>query len=228
MYNNVNFNLKEFVIMYIAIEGVIGAGKTSLAKKLSERLNAKLVLESFEDNPFLDKFYKDRERYAFHTQIHFLLSRYKQLMKLRQGDLFYENIVADYIFEKDKIFAYLNLKDDELELYEKIVSIIERQINIPDLIIYLQSTVDRLMSNIKHRSRNYEKDMDRNYIRDLNEGYNYFFFRFRSAKILIANVADIDFVNNDADFESLVSQILKDEHPQLEYFNPGVSKVVGK
>ena len=163
--------------MYLSIEGVIGAGKTSLAKRLAERLNAKLVLESFDDNPFLDKFYKDPARYAFHTQIHFLLSRYRQLLELRQEDLFHENIIADYIFEKDKIFAYLNLRDDELELYEKIVALIERQIRMPDLVIYLQSTVERLMTNIKFRNRPYETEMKEDYIRDLNEGYNYFFFR---------------------------------------------------
>ena len=160
--------------MYIAIEGVIGAGKTSLAKKISDKLKAKMIYESFEDNPFLDKFYTDPERYAFHTQMHFLLSRYKQLLQLRQEDLFYENIIADYIFEKDKIFAYLNLKDDELDLYEKIVTLIERQLRVPDLVIYLQSTVERLMMNIKHRDREYEREMQKSYIKDLNEAYNYF------------------------------------------------------
>jgi deoxyadenosine/deoxycytidine kinase len=214
--------------MYIAIEGVIGAGKTSLAKRLAEKLNAKLVLESFEENPFLDKFYKDPARYAFHTQIHFLLSRYKQLLTLRQEDLFHDNIVSDYIFEKDKIFAYLNLKDDELDLYEKIVSLIERQIRIPDIVIYLQSTVERLMSNIKHRARPYEEEMKEDYISDLNEGYNYFFFRYRATKIMIVNVSEIDFVNNQDDFDRLTAEILKAEHPQMEYFNPSFKNVSNK
>ena len=210
--------------MYIAIEGVIGAGKTSLAKKISDKLKAKMIYESFEDNPFLDKFYTDPERYAFHTQMHFLLSRYKQLLQLRQEDLFYENIIADYIFEKDKIFAYLNLKDDELDLYEKIVTLIERQLRVPDLVIYLQSTVERLMMNIKHRDREYEREMQKSYIKDLNEAYNYFFFRYRATKVLIVNAAEIDFVNNEQDFEALVNEILKPEHPALEYFNPTVKK----
>jgi len=214
--------------MYLSIEGVIGAGKTSLAKRLAERLNAKLVLESFDDNPFLDKFYKDPARYAFHTQIHFLLSRYRQLLELRQEDLFHENIIADYIFEKDKIFAYLNLRDDELELYEKIVALIERQIRMPDLVIYLQSTVERLMTNIKFRNRPYETEMKEDYIRDLNEGYNYFFFRYRATKILIVDVSEIDFVNNEEDFERLIAEILKSEHPQMEYFNPSFKKVSNK
>ena len=210
--------------MYIAIEGVIGAGKTSLAKKISDKLKAKMIYESFEDNPFLDKFYTDPERYAFHTQMHFLLSRYKQLLQLRQEDLFYENIIADYIFEKDKIFAYLNLKDDELDLYEKIVTLIERQLRVPDLVIYLQSTVERLMMNIKHRDREYEREMQKSYIKDLNEAYNYFFFRYRATKVLIVNAAEIDFVNYEQDFEALVNEILKPEHPALEYFNPTVKK----
>ncbi len=214
--------------MYVAIEGVIGAGKTTLAKKMAEKLNAKLVLESFEDNPFLDKFYTDPERYAFHTQMHFLMSRYKQLSPLKQNDLFHDFIISDYIFEKDKIFAYLNLKDDELELYEKIVSLIERQIRIPDIIVYLQSTVERLMQNIKHRDREYEREIKEEYIKDLNEGYNYFFFRYRATKVMIVNVAEIDFVNNEQDFEALVTEILKPEHAPLEYFNPIYKNASGK
>jgi deoxyadenosine/deoxycytidine kinase len=217
--------LEEKKIKYIAIEGVIGAGKTSLAQKLAQRLNAKLVLENFEDNPFLEKFYKDPQGYAFHTQIFFLLSRYKQLSELQQDDLFHEYIVSDYIFEKDKIFAYMNLQDDELKLYEKIVSFIERMIPVPDLIIYLQSTVDRLMSNIKHRGREVEKDIQEDYIKDLNEGYNYFFFRYKAAKVLIVNSTEIDFVNNEADFEDLIAQILKPEHTAIEYYNPSMKKV---
>ena len=170
-------------IKYIAIEGVIGAGKTSLARMIAEKLNAKLVLESFEDNPFLEKFYKNPRRYALHTQMYFLLSRYKQLLELRQDDLFHNYIISDYIFEKDKIFAYLNLADDELELYEKMVAFIERNLQTPDLVIYLQSTVERLMTNINKRGRAAEKTMSETYIKDLNEAYNYFFFRFKASRV---------------------------------------------
>ncbi len=211
-------------IKYIAIEGVIGTGKTSLANKLSERLNAKLILEKFDDNPFLDKFYKDPVSYAFHTQMYFLLSRYKQLQEIKQIDLFHEYYVADYIFEKDKIFAYLNLQDDELKLYEKIASLIERTIVIPDIIIYLQSSVERLMRNIRHRDREIEREMKEDYIKDLNEAYNYFFFRFKATKVLIVNSSDIDFVNNESDFENLISEILKPEHSSIEYYNPAQIK----
>ena len=211
-------------IKYIAIEGVIGVGKTTLAKKLAERLKAKLILEDFEDNPFLERFYENPARYAFHTQIYFLLSRYKQLIELSQEDLFYNYIIADYIFEKDKIFAYLNLTDDELKLYEKIVTSIEHKIRVPDLVIYLQSTVERLMTNIKHRDRNAEKSIEEDYIKDLNEGYNYFFFRYKQTRVMIVNVSEIDFVNNEQDFENLVDEILKAEHSAIEYFNPPVKK----
>jgi len=214
----------EKKIKYIAIEGVIGVGKTTLARKLAERLDAKLVLEDFEDNPFLERFYENPARYAFHTQIYFLLSRYKQLLELTQEDLFHNYIIADYIFEKDKIFAYLNLTDDELKLYESIVASIEKKIRVPDLVIYLQSTVDRLMVNIKHRDRDAERAMREDYIKDLNEGYNYFFFRYKATKIMIVNVSDIDFVNNEDDFENLVKEIIKSDHSSIEYFNPSIKK----
>ncbi|MFZ4591761.1 MAG: deoxynucleoside kinase [Ignavibacteria bacterium] len=215
-------------IKYIAIEGVIGAGKTSLAKMISEKLNAKLVLESFEDNPFLEKFYKNPRRYALHTQMYFLMSRYKQLLELRQDDLFHNYIISDYIFEKDKIFAYLNLADDELELYEKMVSFIERNLQTPDLVIYLQSTVERLMANINKRGRPAEKQMSETYISDLNEAYNYFFFRFKASRVMIVNATEIDFVNNKYDFDELVAEILKPEHGNIEYFNPSIKKAANK
>ena len=214
--------VEENKIKYIAIEGVIGVGKTTLAKKVAARLNAKLVLENFEDNPFLENFYNNPVQYAFHTQIYFLLNRYKQLQELNQEDLFHDYIISDYIFEKDKIFAYLNLQDDELKLYEKIVSFIERTIRVPDLIIYLQSTVERLMNNIAHRDRDIEKVIKKDYIQKLIEGYNYFFFRYKATKIMIVNASEIDFVNNKQDFEYLIAEILKPEHSSMEYFNPAL------
>lgn len=217
--------LTEKGAKYIAIEGVIGAGKTTLAKKLAERLDAKLILENFEDNPFLEKFYKNRARYAFHTQIYFLLSRFRQLSRVYQEDLFHRYIIADYIFEKDKIFAYLNLEDDELELYEKIAALIEKSIRIPDLVVYLQSSVERLMKNIQQRDREIEKSISEKYIRELSEGYNYFFFRYKATKILVVNTDEVDLLYNNEDFEKLVKEITKPVHPALEYFSSSARKI---
>jgi deoxyadenosine/deoxycytidine kinase len=208
-------------VKYIAIEGVIGAGKTSLAKLLGERLNAKVVLEQYYENPFLEKFYQNRERYAFQTQIFFLLSRYKQQMELLQRDLFHEYLITDYIFDKDKIFAHINLKGDELKLYEMLVSMLEKNIPTPDLVIYLQSSVERLMQNIKKRGRPYEQNISEDYIRELSEAYNEFFFnQYRKSPVLVINSTDIDFVNNKEDFEELVSEILSPRKSYFEYYNP--------
>ena len=146
---------------FIAIEGVIGVGKTSLAKLLTERHNARLVLEQFEENPFLPKFYKDRERYAFPTQMSFLASRFQQQQEMLNKDLFQQMTISDYIFEKDRIFARLNLEDDELALYDTIFKIMAGISAQPDLVIYLQSNVDRLMQNIRERDRDYERDISR-------------------------------------------------------------------
>lgn len=207
-------------VRYIAIEGVIGAGKTTLSRMLAERLDAKLVLEKFEENPFLPKFYEDPDHFAFQTQIFFLLSRYKQQQDLFQGDLFHSFLVSDYIFDKDKIFAYLTLQDDELKLYESLIGTIEKNIPVPDLVVYLQSSVDRLMANIRMRGRTYEENMSAEYIKDLNDAYNYFFFRYKNAPLLIINATEIDFVNNPEDFEDLMHQIMRKDKAPVEYYNP--------
>ncbi|MCX6142828.1 MAG: deoxynucleoside kinase [Ignavibacteriales bacterium] len=207
-------------IRHVAIEGVIGAGKTTLANKLCERLGARLVLERFEENPFLPKFYEDPEHYAFQTQIFFLLSRYKQQQELFQADLFHDFLISDYIFEKDKIFAYLTLADEELKLYETLLSAIERSVPTPDLVVYLQCSTERLMSNIRSRGRKMEENISDDYIRDLNEAYNYFFFRYKATPLLIVKATDIDFVNNKADFEDLLEQILRPNKAPVEYYNP--------
>ncbi len=212
--------IEESSIRHIAIEGVIGAGKTSLAKLLGERLSAKVVLERFEENPFLPKFYEDQDRYAFQTQIFFLLSRYKQQQELLQADLFHRFLVTDYIFEKDKIFAYLNLADDELKLYETVLSSIERSVPTADLVVYIQCSVSRLMRNIRLRGREIERNMSEQYIRDLNEAYNYFFFRYKACPLLIVNASQIDFVHNKEDFEDLVSEIFRPNKAPVEYYNP--------
>jgi deoxyguanosine kinase len=212
--------IKQTEIRHIAIEGVIGAGKTTLANFLGSRLSANVVLEKFEENPFLGKFYEDPDRFAFQTQIFFLLSRYKQQQELIQADLFHRFLVTDYIFEKDKIFAYLNLADDELKLYESVLGSIERSVPTPDLVVYIQCSVDRLMQNIRKRGREIERNMSDSYIRDLNEAYNYFFFRYKSAPLLIVNASEIDFVKNKEDFEELLMEIFRPNKAPVEYYNP--------
>ena len=187
---------------------------------LSQRLGGRVVLEKFEENPFLEKFYQDPEHYAFQTQIFFLLSRYRQQQVLFQADLFQKIVVSDYMFEKDKIFAYLNLQDDELRLYETLVGQLEKNIPTPDFVIYLQSSVERLMTNIRKRARSIEEPISEEYIRNLNEAYNYFFFRYKAAPLLIVNATQIDFVNNRKDFEELFSQILRPQRSAVEYYNP--------
>src|SRR5947208_14842960 len=189
---------------YVVIEGVIGVGKTSLTRLLAETLNAKLVLEEVEENPFLKDFYQDRERYAFQTQMHFLFSRYQQQRSLRQLDLFHERMVSDYLFQKDRIFAGLNLSERELALYERLVGWLELDVMKPDVVVYLQAQPDTLMARIARRGRPYERDMEREYIRGLNEAYNHFFFHYVDAPLLVVNTNGIDFVKNAEDFEDLL------------------------
>jgi len=207
-------------LRYIAIEGVIGAGKSSLANRISEKLSSNLILEQFEENPFLEKFYNDRKRYAFQTQMFFLINRYKQQQQLNQQELFSKYIVSDYIFEKDKIFAYLNLSGEELKLYENIFPLLEREIPKPDLVIFLQAGIDRLMANIKSRGRQYEKNLTRAYLIELSKAYNNFFFKYNTTPLLIVNTTDIDFVNSDEDFEELYVQIFREDRGFIEYLNP--------
>jgi deoxyadenosine/deoxycytidine kinase len=212
--------INENEIKYIAVEGVIGAGKTALAKKLKARLESKLILEQFETNPFLENFYNDRKRFAFQTQMFFLINRFKQQEELNQEDLFTNFIVCDYIFEKDKIFAYLNLSAEELKLYENIFPLLSRNLRKPDLVVFLQSSLDRLMFNIKKRSRSIERNLTKNYIEELSDAYNHFFFRYNSTPLLIVNSTDIDFVNNDDDFDELFRQIFREDRGLTEYFKP--------
>ncbi|MDX1639727.1 MAG: deoxynucleoside kinase [Balneolaceae bacterium] len=194
---------------FIAIEGVIGAGKTSLAKLLSERHNGRLVLEQFEENPFLPKFYEDRERYAFPTQMSFLASRFKQQQNITSKDLFHDLIISDYLFEKDRIFARLNLNDDELSLYDSIFSIMTGISARPDLAIYLQATVDRLMENIRQRDREYEKHITRAYLQELCDAYNHFFYHYNKSPLIIINTSNVDFVSNEKHLDYIDEQIFE-------------------
>jgi len=207
-------------INYIAVEGVIGAGKTSLVRKLQTRLNARMILENHDENPFLARFYKHRKRYAFQTQMFFLISRYKQLEDLDQGSLFNEHIVSDYIFEKDLLFAWLNLDNEELRLYNQIFPKLAQNLRKPDLVIYLKADVQRLLYNIKKRHRSYELDMDEGYIADLYDMYNEYFLGYNETPLLIVNSTDIDFVHNEEDFEELYRQIFREDRTRIEYFHP--------
>jgi deoxyadenosine/deoxycytidine kinase len=202
---------------YIVIEGVIGVGKTSLSRLLSERLSSRLVLEEVEENPFLKDFYRDRTRFAFQTQMHFLFSRYQQQRNLRQMELFSERLVADYLFQKDRIFAGLNLQDRELALYERLVGWLELDVMKPDVVVYLQATPDTLMERIAKRGRSFEKEMDREYIKSLNEAYNHFFFHYNEAPLLVVNTNRIDFVNNPDDFADLEKRILSHRQGTVYY-----------
>jgi deoxyadenosine/deoxycytidine kinase len=204
---------------YIVVEGVIGAGKTSLAKLLATELKASVQLEVVEKNPFLEDFYRDMRSFAFQTQIFFLLSRYKQQMELVQRDLFSERVVSDYLFAKDRIFANLNLDDRELVLYDHLADLLERDIPKPDVVVYLQASTDILMKRIRKRGRSYEHDMPRDYIAALNEAYNYFFFHYNQTPLLVVNTDDIDFVANREDLKELIQAI--DSHESgTSYYLP--------
>lgn len=171
------------------------------------KYNSSILLEEVEENPFLSDFYRDPKHYAFSTQLFFLLSRYRQQQTILQKDLFHNVLVSDYLFAKDKIFAYLNLDDRELFLYEKIITLLERDIVKPDLVIYLKSSPDRLMANIKKRGRSFEKDMSKDYIESLNAAYNQFFKTYEDSPLLVINVTELDFVNNPGDFEKIITMI---------------------
>lgn len=194
---------------YIAIEGVIGSGKTSLATLLAEKLDGQLILEKSEENPYLADFYRDPKRFAFQVQLYFLLSRYRQLLHLPQQDLFHKHLIADYIFQKDRIFACLNLEERDLVLYEKVAGYLERDLPKPDLVIYLQNTTENHITNIRKRKRSYEKNISPEYIRNLNEAYKEYFFRYNETPLLVINTSEIDFVHNSDDLGDLIQQILK-------------------
>lgn len=207
---------------YIAIEGPIGVGKTSLAKLLSKRLSAKLILEKFEDNPFLSEFYDDPARFAFQTQLFFLLQRYQQQQDIRQVDMFHNLLISDYMFIKDRLFASLNLDDKEMNLYDSIANMMERNVINPDLIIYLQADTSTLMKNIAKRGRDFENNISYDYINALNEIYTEYFFRYNDTPLVIINTNNIDFVNNAEDLDQVIEYI-RQPVSGTKFFNPSAS-----
>jgi deoxyguanosine kinase len=193
--------------MYIAIEGVIGVGKTTLARLLQPHFNAQLILEAFEENPFLSDFYGDRDRYAFQTQIFFLLSRYHQQIENVNPVLGVGDLIADYTFEKDALFAKLNLKGDELNTYYSVYRALSEQIHAPDLTVYLKADTQVAMHRIAMRDRSYERDMDFNYIDDLNQAYDSFFRDRKDQQVLIIDTNHIDFVAFREHLENISNRI---------------------
>jgi len=207
---------------YIIIEGVIGVGKTTLAKMIAEKLEGRFILEQHEQNPFLIDFYNDPQRYAFQTELFFLLSRYRQqLEEFSQTDLFRKYVVSDYHFAKNRIFASITLDDREMQLYDTMMTLLEREIVVPDLVVYLQSNTPRLMRNIKLRDRDYERNMNPDYIDALVEAYNHFFFRYEACPLLVVNANELDFVHNPSQFEDLFNRII-DAPEGTTYYNPVV------
>ena len=193
--------------VYIAIEGPIGVGKTTLARLIREEFDAELLLEVFEENPFLSDFYTDRERYAFQTQIFFLLSRYRQQQKVVPETLQRSSLISDYTFAKDRLFAHLNLKDDELEMYERVHAILAEKIVLPDLIVYLKASTDTLMKRIAFRDRTYEREMDRDYMEALRIAYERFFADYDRVPVLPIDTDRLDIVNNPQDLAQVVGKI---------------------
>jgi deoxyguanosine kinase len=192
---------------YIAIEGAIGVGKTTLARMLREHLGGGLLLEAFEENPFLSDFYKAREQYAFQTQMFFLLSRYRQQRQEVPQILARDSLIADYLFAKDRLFARLNLAGDEWELYQQIQQVLAEQTIPPDLIVYLEADTDVLMARIAHRDRSYERDMDRDYIEALRQSYDRFFGTPQEAPVLVVDTNPLNFVARPADLQYIVDRV---------------------
>ncbi|NOJ97420.1 deoxynucleoside kinase [Corallococcus sp. CA049B] len=192
---------------YIVVEGPIGVGKTSLTNLLTERLGSRRILEVVEENPFLSSFYADRQKFAFQTQVFFLLSRFRQQQELFQQDLFRAVTVSDYLFAKDRIFANLTLASDELALYDRVFEALGPRVPQPDLVIYLQAQLDVLLHRIKKRGREFERRFDAGYLESLTHAYNDFFAHYQDTPLLVVNTSDIDFVHNESDREDLMNVI---------------------
>jgi deoxyadenosine/deoxycytidine kinase len=202
----------------IAVEGPIGVGKTSFVELLARKFDAQKVLEKV-DNPFLQEFYQDKTGAAFQAQLFFLLSRYRQLLELSQRDLFHQVVLCDYVLPKDKIFAYLNLDDSELLIYDKLYAMLEPQVPKPDLVIFLQAETSKLVERIQRRKRDYEAEISDAYVNEVNKAYNYFFFHYTQTPLLVIDTTSIDFVHHEEHLHELVAQIRKMDRG-VQYYRP--------
>jgi deoxyadenosine/deoxycytidine kinase len=192
---------------YIAVEGAIGVGKTAVAERLAQRLEASALLEEWGQNPFLKPFYDGRPGAAFQAEVFFLLSRHRQQQELLQRNLFTQASVADYVFEKSRLFAYLNLEDSELGVYEKLYTLLSEGVPRPDLVVYLQAPTEVLARRIRQRGRPEESHLSEEYLAEVNRAYNHYFFHYTHTPLLVVNTAEVDFVKHEADLDDLVKQI---------------------
>lgn len=190
---------------YISIEGPIGAGKSSLAHILGTKMHAKLILDPV--NPFLENFYKDMEKYAFQTQLFFLLSRFAQQKDISQQDLFHSNVICDYLFFKDRIFASITLDENEFILYEKVYSLLKANIVLPDLVIYLQTDAEALFERMRSKKGPFDSLISIDYLNELVKAYNYFFFHYNQTPLLVVNTKKLDFLNSQEDTDKLIKEI---------------------
>jgi deoxyadenosine/deoxycytidine kinase len=204
---------------FVAIEGAIGVGKTTLAKRLADTFNYDTLLEETEKNPFLERFYQDRARHALPTQLFFLFQRAQQIQNLRQDDLFQPVRVADFLIEKDPLFAQVTLDEDELKIYQQVYKQLIIDAPKPDLVIYLQAPIDTLLHRIKQRGISAEQTIDAGYLETLNEAYTRFFHFYDESSLLIVNASEIDWVNNDDSYQQLVDYILNIKQGR-HYYNP--------
>ncbi len=211
--------MAERRLNYIAIDGPIGVGKTSLARAIARKLPARLLLETAVENPFLHHFYDDMRKYAFQTQIFFLVSRFKQQQEILQAELFEQTTITDYLFEKDRIFAQINLTDDEFRLYNRLQQILIGLVPRPDVAIYLQADVDTLMARVRHRNAPYESKMSRSYMKDVSQAYERFFFEYHASPLLIVNTNEVNLAENQADIDDIVAQAKKLESG-TQYYVP--------
>ena len=204
---------------YIAVEGPIGVGKTTLVQRLADHFPARTIVEVVEENPFLPDFYKDQEKFAFQTQLFFLLSRYRQQQELWQPDLFHRYIFSDYIFSKDRIFAQLTLSDNEMLLYDQVFQILDTRVLKPDLVVYLQARIEMLLDRIKRRGRAFEKNFNPDYLKRLASTYNDYFFHYSDTPLLVVDTSDINVADSEGDFQDLVQSILR-HRGGMEFYKP--------